>query len=176
MKRIMLLLSMAFVSISTFAQKPDSTAYGVFSFTHELTLPGQPELIFDAATGDISGWWDHTFSTKPQSLYIEAKPGGGFYEIFDDSGDGVLHARVTAAHRGKILRFIGPLGLAGNAIELVCTYTFETVGSDSTKMQLDVHAAGEVHPGWPEIVEKVWLHFLDEQFKSYIESGKHLKE
>jgi hypothetical protein len=149
--------------------------YGVFSFSHELVLPGAPEVIYDAATGDISGWWDHSFSGSPYKLYIEAKPGGGFYEIFNESGDGVLHATVTAAERGKLLRFVGPLGLAGNAIDVVCTYTFAPVGEDSTKFFLDVHAAGELHPEWPALVERVWLHFMDDQFKPYIENGEHLQ-
>lgn len=77
--------------------------YDVFSFTQQLTLPGSPTEIYDAVTGDISGWWDHSFSDKPYKLYIEAKPGGGFYEIFNESGDGVKHATVTFADRGKRL-------------------------------------------------------------------------
>ena len=176
MNKFMLLFSCVLFSAVSFAEKSDSTAYGVFSFTHQLTLPGQPEVIYDAATGDIRAWWDHSFSEKPLKLYIEAKPGGGFYEIFDDSGDGILHATVTAAHRGKMLRFVGPLGLAGYAVELVCTYTFEAIGNDSTRMQLKVRAAGEIHPEWPNIVKKVWLHFLDDRFTPYIENGQYLKE
>ncbi len=160
-------------------QKKQSAAptpnYGTFAFTQELTLPGTPEVIYDAISGDISGWWDHSFSKKPYKFYLEAKPGGGFYEIFDESGDGVLHATVTAAQRGKMLRFVGPLGLAGNAIDLVCTYTFEPVPPDSTKLLLSVHAAGEMHPDWPTVVEKVWHHFLFDRFKPYVEAGKHLK-
>jgi len=150
--------------------------YGAFSFTKELTLPGIPEVIFDAATGDISGWWDHTVSTNPVDLYIEPIPGGGFWEYFDDEGNGVLHATVIAADRGKLLRFDGPLGLAGIAIQLVTTYIFEPVGSDSTLMKIAVHGAGEVEDGTPAIVEKVWEHFIFERFKPYIESGKHLKD
>ncbi len=154
----------------------DSVSFGVFSLSHELVLPGTPEIIYDALTGDISGWWDHSFVPDPLKFYIEATPGGGFYEIFDDSGDGVLHATVTAAERGKMLRFVGPLGLAGYAINLVCTYNLSAVGEDSTKLQLSVRAAGEIHPGWPDTVKRVWFHFLDDQFKPYIENGKHLKK
>lgn len=157
-------------------ESADTINYGTFSFSHKLLIPGSPEIIYDAATGDISGWWDHSVSEKPLKLYIEAKPGGGFYEIFNESGDGVLHATVTAAERGKLLRFVGPLGLAGHAIDLVCTYTFTSVGEDSTALKLDVHAAGELDPRWPDVVKKVWLHFLDDQFKPYIETGKHLKK
>lgn len=149
---------------------------GGFSVKHQLTLPGTPEVIYDAITGDISGWWDHSVSENPLKFYIESKPGGGFYEIFNESGDGVKHATVILANRGKLLRFDGPLGLSGNALQMVHTYEFESVGSDSTLLKLTVNAAGQMKEGWPELVDKVWHHFLFEQFKPYIESGKHMKE
>lgn len=146
--------------------------YGAFSFELSLTLPGSSETIYDAISGDISGWWDHSFSKKPYKLYLEAKPGGGFYEIFDESGDGALHATVIYAKRGKILRFTGPLGLSGNAIDLVNTYTLEAVAGDSTNLTLSVHGAGEIQEGWPELVENVWRHFLFEQFSPYMKKLK----
>lgn len=155
-------------------ENKEAPAYGVFAFEKELTLPGSPEVIYDAITGDISGWWDHSFSEKPLRFYIEPRPGGGFYEIFNESGDGVLHGTITWAERGKRLRFEGPLGLAGTAIQLVCTYDFETVGTDSTQLKLSVHAAGEMTEGLSDIVSQVWHHFLIERFKPYVESGKHL--
>ena len=46
--------------------------YGSFNIIHELTLPGPPVTIYDAMTGDISGWWDHSFSESPLHFYIEA--------------------------------------------------------------------------------------------------------
>jgi len=150
-------------------------SYGAFSFTKELKLPGTPVEIYEAATGDISGWWDHSVSENPAEFYIEPLPGGGFWEFFDDNGNGVLHATVIAADRGKLLRFDGPLGLAGIAIQLVTTYTFEASGTDSTIMKISVHGAGEVDDATPAIVEKVWEHFIFERFKPYVESGGHLK-
>ena len=150
--------------------------YDVFSFDKEITLPGTPVEIFDAVTGDISGWWDHHMSENPKEFFIEPVPGGGFFEIFDDEGNGVLHATVIYADRGKILRFDGPLGLSGKAIQIVTTYQFEPVGTDSTLFKVSVHAAGEVEDGLPAIVERVWEHFIFEQLKPYIESGKHLEE
>ncbi len=172
-----LLLNAVFLLSACNSPEPETAepASGVFSFTHELTLPGTPEVIYDAISGDISGWWDHSFLEQPYKMYIEAKPGGGFYEIFDESGDGVLHATVTAAQRGKLLRFVGPLGLAGYAVELVNTYTFEPVGADSTLLKLEVRASGEIHPDWPDVVKNVWHHFLFEQFKPYVEEKRYLK-
>jgi hypothetical protein len=147
-------------------------AVGGFSVHQSFTVPGAPAEIYDAMTGDISGWWDHTFSEQPRRFHIEPRPGGGFYEIFDESGDGVLHATVIYAQRGKLLRFRGPLGLSGNALDLVVTWSYEARG-DSTVVTCVANAAGQVEPGWPGIVDRVWHHFLIEQFKPYVESGRH---
>ena len=146
---------------------------GAFAIEHTLVLPGSPEVIYDAITGDISGWWDHTFSGKPAKFYIEAKPGGGFWEIFDASGDGVKHGEVIFAQRGKLLRFEGPLGLSGHAVHMVCTYEFQASGQDSTRLNFTGNVAGEFDPGWPTVVDGVWRHFLIERFKPYVESGQH---
>ena len=158
------------------AQEETELKSDVFSFEKEVTLPGTPDIIYDAVTGDISGWWDHSFSDNPQKLYIEPKPGGGFWEIFDDEGNGVLHATVIYAQRGKLLRFDGPLGLSGMAIKVVTTYEFQPVGEDSTLFKVTLKAAGEVQEGIPAIVESVWEHFIFEQLKPYVEEGKHLKD
>ena len=172
-----LILSILFFSISLlFGQTETGPKYEVFSFEKEVTLPGTPDNIFDAVTGDISGWWDHSMSENPKEFYIEPFPGGGFYEIFDEEGNGVLHAAVIYADRGKMLRFDGSLGLSGKAIQIVTTYEFESVGNDSTLFKVSVHAAGEVDQGIPEIVESVWDHFIFEQLEPYIVSGKHLEE
>jgi uncharacterized protein YndB with AHSA1/START domain len=154
-------------------RRPSSTE-SPFSFELALTLPGGPGEIYDAMTGDISGWWDHKFSENPVRFSIDARPGGGFYEIFDESGDGVLHATVICAERGKLLRMEGPLGLSGKAVTMVYTLTFEARGEDSTQVNLSVHGAGEIDPGVPAIVQQVWEHFLVDQLKPYVESGKHL--
>lgn len=167
-------LLLVVISAVLIAQENKKAKYDVFSFDKEVTLPGTPETIFDAVTGDISGWWDHSFSDSPKKFFIEARPGGGFWEIFDEKGNGVLHATVIYSDRGKILRFNGPLGLSGKAIQVVTTYTFNPVSSDSTMFKVSVHAAGEVDEGVPEIVESVWNHFIFEQLEPYIKSGKHL--
>ena len=104
------------------AAEVKSAAPGKFKIEQELILPATPNEVFDAVTGDITPWWDHSFSAHPKKLYIEARPGGGFYEIFDDAGNGVQHAVVIYADRGKMLRFTGPLGLSGRAVDCVTTY------------------------------------------------------
>ena len=177
MKSILLALLVITVSQTVLSQEKEKPKprYDIFAFDKQVTLPGTPEQIFDAATGDISGWWDHSFLENPKKFFIEAKPGGGFYEIFDDEGNGVLHATVIFSQRGKMIRFDGPLGLTGRAVQVVTTYEFSEVGKDSTLMKVSVHGSGEMEEGMPAIVEKVWEHFIFERFKPYIESGKNLK-
>ncbi|MBS2097834.1 hypothetical protein [Carboxylicivirga linearis] len=141
-----------------------------FQFEISAILKGSPVEIYDHLTGDISPWWDHTFSDKPLKLYIEAKPGGGFYEIFDESGDGIRHAVVTGAQRGKLLRMEGPLGLAGHALTLVTTYNL-TMEQDSTLLEVQVHGSGEFEEEWPDLIKSVWRHFIIDRFKPYWEQN-----
>jgi penicillin V acylase-like amidase (Ntn superfamily) len=147
----------------------------VFDFSFEVSLPATPIEVYDALTGDISGWWDHSFADRPYRLYIEPKPGGGFYEIFDRSGDGARHATVILAERGKRLRFDGPLGLSGQAISMVTSYDLVPSGPGATLLKVSVHGAGEMDDRAPGAVESVWKHFILERFRPYVESGAHKK-
>jgi uncharacterized protein YndB with AHSA1/START domain len=148
-------------------------AVGGYSIELDVVLPAAPEAVYDAATGDISGWWDHSFSGHPKKLYIEAKPGGGFYDIFHDSGDGVLHATVNYAERGKMLRFTGPMGFSGRALDSVVTWTFNPQGS-GTRMHVTCNLVGQMSADEAKIVDQVWQHFIAERLKGYIVSGDYL--
>jgi hypothetical protein len=152
-----------------FAEVKSQGATG-FVLEREVVVPGRPEQVFDLFTGDVTAWWDHHMSEAPRAMFIEPKPGGGFYEIFDEEGNGVLHATVTYAERGKMLRFHGPLGLAGYAIDMVHTVRFQEVGAGGTRVELVLRAMGEVEEGWPQVVDRVWDHFLSERFLPFAES------
>lgn len=171
---VMVVLPLLLITLS--ADRPlgkvVKTSSAGFSIEHELVLPVTPEEAYDAMTGEISGWWDHSFSESPRALYIEPKPGGGFIELFDDSGDGVLHATVTCADRGKLLRYVGPLGLAGNSFTMSVTYAYES-HDDGTLVKVTANSMGIMEDGWDKVVDGVWNHFLFEQLKPYVESGRH---
>jgi len=174
MKKILLIFSLSIIAITGCEEKKENVENsGVFKFRNEITLPGSPVELFDAATGDISGWWDHSFSENPLKFYIEPKPGGGFYEIFDTEGNGVKHADVIYAKRGELLRFEGPLGLSGRAVNIVTSYYMEPVGTDSTLFSYEVHGSGEVDEKTAKIVEGVWEHFILDRFAGYINEGSH---
>lgn len=141
-----------------------------FVITHEATVPVDPDSAYDLLTGDISGWWDHRFQTDGGRFFIEARPGGGFFEYFDEEGDnGVLHGTVIYAERGKRLSYRGPLGFNGNALEFVITYYLEPF-EGGTLVKVEVHGEGEIEPGWAEAIDGVWHHFLIERYVPYVEA------
>jgi uncharacterized protein YndB with AHSA1/START domain len=172
MKRAILGVAVMAIIATGASAEVKSAGNGKFRIEQELVLPATPNEVFDAVTGDISEWWDRSLSPHPKKFYIEARPGGGFYEIFDDAGNGVLYATVTYADRGKTLRYTGPLGLYGYAAELVTTYEFNAEGT-GTRFRLTVTAAGDADENAAAGVDRVWHHFLDERLEPYIVSGDY---
>lgn len=141
---------------------------GGFGVEKEVYIQATPEVVFDALTGDVSGWWDHHFADDPKSLVIEPRPGGTFLEVFDDEGNGAKHADVIYAHRPKLLRMVGPLGFSGNALSMVHTFLLEADG-DATRLKLSVRGVGQLEEGWAEAVDGLWDHFLVEQLRTWVE-------
>jgi len=166
-----IVLALVLLTAAAVCAAPRTLDSGAFSFAVETVVPGQPDEVYDAAFGDVTGWWDHSMSESPHAMYIEPKPGGAFMEIFDESGDGARHAVVTFAKRGEKLRFEGPLGLAGNALFMVTTWTFSDADEGHTLVNVEIKGAGAVEPRWPVVIASTWRHFLAERLKPYLEGG-----
>ncbi|HLK17760.1 MAG TPA: SRPBCC domain-containing protein [Bryobacteraceae bacterium] len=151
------------------------TKLGGFTIEHEVVLAASPAEVYDVVTGDISPWWDHHLSEHPKKLYIDARPGGGFYEIFNDAGDGMLHATVIRAERGKKLQFTGPLPFAGRVVDFAVTYDLTAEPGGGTRFHLTANLAGQVPDGAEKAADGVWRHFLVEKLKPYLESEEYKK-
>ena len=161
------------VAVTTVAQAAPAPAVTAHRSEVSITVRGTPAEVYDAMTDEVSGWWDHGFVEKPRSRFIEAKPGGGFYEWFDaGSKNGVLHATVIYANRGKLLRMSGPLGFSGENVNLVVSWTYEAVG-DSTRVTVTSNVSGALEESAPGQVESVWKHFIVDRFKPWYEQGGH---
>lgn len=52
-----------------------------FSLEMNFSYSGNPDFVYDHLTGDISSWWDHSFSENPHKLYIEARQSHWFAPI-----------------------------------------------------------------------------------------------
>lgn len=171
-RRIFLIAAAVFAAASPLAwTQPKETRLSAFTLEQEVVLAGTPTEVYDAVTGDISPWWDHHFTATPKKFYIEAKPGGGFYEIFNDAGDGLRHGTVIWAERGKRLRFAGPLVFSGQYAEFVTTYDLKPDPA-GTRLHLTVNFGGQLPAGVEKNVDEVWHHFLFERLKPYMETRK----
>ena len=101
-----------------------------FRYSGSTELAATPAEVWDAVTGDIGGWWDHKYSEGPAAaFFIDAKPGGGFWEYFDEDGmTGVRHAVVIFSNGRDRLVFEGPLGFNGHAVDIVMTWEIVDAG------------------------------------------------
>ena len=62
--------------------------------------------------------------------------------------------------------------MSGEALDLVMTYQYEPA-DDGCVVTLTVKGAGAIEEGWAAAVDGAWHHFLLEQLKPYVESGRH---
>ncbi|WP_300530320.1 SRPBCC domain-containing protein [Maricaulis sp.] len=128
--------------------------------------------VWDAATGDISPWWDHSFALEPAELYIEPVAGGMFYEVIEDGADdGAVHATVIYVQAPQSLRLHGPLGLSGRSYDLVSSWTLTEAESGGTTFTVDLSMHGEIDAELAGVVRNVWVHFIDNRLKTYMENG-----
>ena len=141
-----------------------------FTIVERFEIAASPAEVFAAATGDVSGWWDHSFSGTPQSLILEPRPGGHFTETFE--GGGARHATVIYVKAPNALRFEGPLGLSGSAVSFVTTYDIQPAANGAS-MTVTVNAAGQIDDATARAVAGVWRHFIGERLKPYVEAGCH---
>lgn len=163
------LLSVPLAGWMTSTGEPVPIDPGGFAFELSTVVPADPVDAFDAFTGDVSPWWDHHHSETPHALRIEPRPGGHFLELFDDEGNGAVHATVNFAKRGEELQFLGPLGFAGGGTNLQMAHRIRFVAEgDGTRVTVSVRGIGEVQEGWPQVVENVWNHFLVDRYARFV--------
>ena len=163
------------------AEVPSDTGIDAFEpqgfttrFTVEIAAPITE--VFEAATGDVTGWWDHSFWPNPAEMVIEPRFDGRFYERFEAGSDnGTLHARVIFVRAPHQLRLHGPLGLSGRAFDLVTSWSLAEIDAgEATAFTVELHMAGEVDAELAGIVRSVWVHFIDDRLRPWVEADCHL--
>jgi uncharacterized protein YndB with AHSA1/START domain len=164
------LICALFFTPHAMAKEPSSFIPRGATFSFSVDYPANPEEVFNAATGDISGWWDHKHTENPVRFAIEARAGGHFIEQFDHMGNGAIHADVTYVQRPSKLQMKGPFGLNGRAVDLVVTYDIVPLRRGA-RIDLTVDMGGHLSAEDVGIVEQVWRHFLENRLKTYLEAG-----
>lgn len=170
-----LVATIAFVAAVQDAQGVDEFQPQGFRTQIAVEIDAPVADVFDAATGDITGWWDHSFWQDPAEMVIEPEFGGRFYERFEaDSDNGALHARVIFVRAPHELRLHGPLGLSGRAVDMVTSWTLtETQDGHGTQFAIALHLSGEIDAELAGVVRSVWVHFIEGRLKPYVEAGCH---
>ncbi len=160
-------------SLPALAGNSDTPTSSAATVTLSAHLPASRSEVWDALTGDISGWWDHRFSTAtPAKFAIEARPGGHFIELFDPQGAaGVIHATVIYVQPEEKLVLDGPLGFNGEAVQIVTTLTLAADSAAETVVTAKVAMAGALPTGAARAVGAVWDHFLNTRLKGYLAAG-----
>lgn len=175
---MMSLLATLAVGLAAVQEPAEVQAFEPQGFVTSVTVEiGAPVAeVFDAATGDVTGWWDHSFSENPAEMVIEPRFDGRFYERFEaGSENGSLHARVIFVNAPNQLRLHGPLGLSGRAVDLVSSWQLEEAAEgDATQFTVELHMSGEIDAELAGVVRDVWQHFIGTRLKPYVEAGCHL--
>lgn len=170
-------LVLALLAAQAAAAETPPAAFELQGFRSQIVveIAAPRETVWQAATGDVTGWWDHSFALDPAAMVIEAEAGGRFYEYLEEgSNDGALHARVIYADAPERLRLDGPLGLSGRAVQIVTTWTLaEAQDGAATAFTVDLAMAGEIDAQLAGAVHGVWTHFIAGRLKPYVEAGCH---
>lgn len=169
-----MLTLLAALAIQDAADPAALNAYDVQGFRTRIVveIDADRQDVWDAATGDISPWWDHSFALEPAELVIEPVFGGRFYERLEaGSGDGAVHATVIYVDAPDSLRLHGPLGLSGRSYDLVSSWTLSEAESGGTTFSVDLSMHGEIDAQMAGVVRDVWIHFIGNRLKTYMESG-----
>ena len=84
------------------------------SLTEEISLRATPDAVFGALTAGIDSWWParHVNGSR---MILEPYVNGRFYEAFDETGQGVLHAIVTFIKQDEEIRLRGSLQFGDGA-------------------------------------------------------------
>lgn len=153
---------------------PSSDASGVHRASIVTPIAAPAPEIYAAATGDISGWWNHTFAADPEALILDARPGGALVEYTDVNRlNGVVHAQVTAAQWPHTLRMEGPFGLAGHGVETEVTWIIRenAAGAD---FEVYLALSGDIDHATARTVVEVWRGFIEDRLKPYVEGDCHI--
>ncbi len=143
----------------------------------EETIEAPAEKVFDALTGDISGWWGFPFLLSPDdavSVTIDPKLGGLFYESWGDDGSGVILGTVTRLKKGRRLSIQGYMSLPGPLAGLI-DFQLTPNSPTSTTVKLFHSAFGTFDWQANRHYEPGWKHLLNIRLKQHVEQGRRFE-
>jgi len=144
----------------------------VYNIEQEIKIDAPVEEAF-AALLDINGWWSQRFSRIPNSLRLEAKVGGRFWETLDGSEEnGVLWGMVTSIKTNDHVKVQGSIGMPG---AILGSFTICTNEQDdgTTLVTLSHQFMGDVPDSYEQGFGEGWVFNLN-AMKNLVENGERL--
>ncbi|GAB4524156.1 MAG: hypothetical protein OHK0046_38690 [Anaerolineae bacterium] len=138
----------------------------------EIYIEGSAEKTFEALL-DVNGWWAQRFVPKPDSLWLETRVGGRFWESRDGSEDnGFLWGTVTSIEPNDHIVLTGSIGMQG---AIVGNVTLCTIPQDDgrTQVSLSHHILGQISERLLEGFKAGWQTNL-KMLKQLVETGKRV--
>ena len=144
----------------------------VHNIEQEIIVNADVSTVYNSLL-DVNGWWAHRMSKSPDSLRLETKVGGRFWETRDGSEDnGALWGTVTSIEPNDHIQLSGSIGMQGAILGnvVLCTIPQE---DNSTKITLSHQFVGEVPERYFKGYDDGWKLHL-EWIKKMAETGERL--
>lgn len=144
-----------------------------FQLIYGIQINAPRKKIWKAMTQDIDKWWYFRLLGDDSKLTLDPVAGGMFIEK-GVGGSSALLATAMLAREPEYLRFSGPLGMDSTVSSIFWFSLDEKV--DSTLVQVNHHAFGQLMPSWKDDHDRGWKTLLGTYLKSYVEEGKTRQE
>lgn len=119
----------------------------VHQIEQEIRINTPVEKAFEALL-DVDGWWSHRYAQIPDSLRLEAKVGGRFWETRDGSeANGVLWGTITSIKPNDHITIQGSIGMPGAVLGTVTICT-NPQDDGTTQVTLSHQFMGDVPEGY----------------------------
>lgn len=144
----------------------------IHTIEQEIHIDASAEASF-AALLDVNGWWGQRFARIPDSLRLEARVGGRFWETNDHSEEnGTLWGIVTSIKPNDHIRIEGTIGMPGPILATVtlCTNPQE---NGTTTVTLAHQIMGDVPDRFLAGFTEGWADNLG-SLKKLTESGERV--
>ena len=136
----------------------------------EVEIDASAERVFEVLTNEVSMWWGEPYlrNFKSESLILEARLGGKFYETWKNGGM-ILGEVIEFNYPDKIV-LRGSMGIEGMVIGVVSIALEKDL--KGTILKLEHSIMGELPPHLKSGFDQGWDNLLSIRLKAWIEKQK----
>ena len=138
--------------------------------TKKIVIDASAERVFEVLTNEISLWWGEPYlrNFKSQTLILEPKLGGKFYESWAEGGMILGEVIELSVPHRIVIR--GSMGIEGLIIGVV-SINLESA-SQTTILNLEHSIMGELPPHLKTGFDEGWDNLIGVRLKAWVEEKK----